>query len=155
MTALALCLLSACASPPRLVAPELEAAGLQLQQAGLLQQQFLLTLRIYNPNAVSLPVDYIQYRFELGGKLLAEGETVLSFSVPSKESREFDVRMRTDLLSGLRSLVRWMDQGHEAVEYRLAGRVGVDLPFVPPFPFSQQGSIPLRLDSSPAGNPGT
>ena len=139
-------LLSACASQPKLVAPELEAAGIRLQSIGLLQQQFLLTLRVYNPNLVPLPIEGIEYQFELGGRRMAEGETPLSFSIPAQESREFDVRLRTDLLSSFRDLQAWLSGSSGDLEYRLSGTVNVDMPFVRPFRFSEEGSIPLGLE---------
>lgn len=139
-------LLSACASRPQLVAPELEAAGVRLQSVGLLQQQFLLTLRVYNPNMVPLPIEGIEYQFELGGRRMAEGETPVSFSIPAQESQEFDVRLRTNLLSSLRDLQAWLSGSPGDLNYKLSGSVKVDLPFVRPFPFSQEGSIPLSLE---------
>jgi len=139
-------LLSACASGPELVAPELEAAGIRLQSIGLLQQQFLLTLRVYNPNMVPLPIEGLDYQFELGGRRMAEGETAVSFSIPAHESHEFDVRMRTDLLSSWRHLQGLLSGSNEDLEYKLSGSVNVDMPFVRPFHFSQAGLIPLRLE---------
>ncbi|MCJ7815070.1 MAG: LEA type 2 family protein, partial [Xanthomonadales bacterium] len=139
-------LLSACASGPQLVAPELEAAGIRLQGIGLLQQQFLLTLRVYNPNTVPLPIEGIKYQVELGGRRMAEGESAVAFSIPAHESREFDLRLRTDLLSSWRDLQAWLSGSSEDLEYKLSGSVDVDIPFVRPFYFSQAGLIPLRLE---------
>jgi LEA14-like dessication related protein len=139
-------LLSACASGPRLVAPELEAARLQLQSVGLLQQQFLLTLRVYNPNTMPLPIEAIDYQVELAGQKMAEGETAVSFSIPAHESRDFDLRLRTDLMSSLRSVSKWLAGSPEELEYRLSGSVRVDIPFVRPFDFAQVGTIPLTLE---------
>jgi LEA14-like dessication related protein len=146
MVLLLMSLLSACASAPRLVAPELEAAGLRLQSVGVLQQQFLLTLRVYNPNSVPLPIEAIDYLFELNGRKMAEGETTVSFSIPSHESRDFDLRLRTDLLSNLRAMSEWLSGKPQDLAYRLSGSVSVDVPFVRPFDFVQEGSIPLSLE---------
>jgi len=146
-------LLPACATP-KLVAPELQAAGLALQSVGLFQQEFLVTLRVYNPNTVPLPIENIRYQLDLGGTRFAEGETAVAFTIPSHESRDFDVRLRTDLLSNLQTLNDWLSGSTRALEYRLAGEVSVDLPFVRPMPFSQSGSIPLRLQRQPVDRTG-
>ncbi len=140
-------LLSACASRPQLVAPELEAAGVRLQSVGLLQQQFLLTLRVYNPNMVPLPIEGIEYQFELGGRRMAEGETPVSFSIPAQESQEFDVRLRTNLLSSLRDLQAWLSGSPGDLELQ-AVRVPLrwTCPLSGPFAFSEEGSIPLSLE---------
>jgi LEA14-like dessication related protein len=143
------CLLLAACATPKLIAPELQAAGLTLQNVGILQQEFLVTLRVYNPNAVPLPIENIRYQLDLGGTRFAEGESAVAFTIPSRESREFDVRLRTDLLSNLQTLSDWLSGSTGALEYRLVGEVSVDLPFVRPLPFSQAGSIPLRLQAQP------
>lgn len=142
---LVLCLLAAACAAPRLVAPEIQAAALGLKSLGVLQQQFVLTLRVYNPNTVSLPVESIHYRFELAGTRFAEGETVVGFSIPPGQSRDVQLNVRTDLLSDLQSLNEWLAGGSRALEYRLDGELRVDMPFVRPMPFAQQGSIPLGL----------
>ncbi len=139
-------LVTGCVGRPTLVAPELEAAGVRLQSVGLLQQQFLVTLRVYNPNTVPLPIKHIEYRFALGGNQMAQGESAVSFSIPSHESKEFDLRMRTDLLSSIRSLQKWLSGSPGDIEYELSGKVKVDIPFVTPFPFEQRGRIPLSLE---------
>lgn len=142
---LLLVLVTACVGQPTLVAPELEAAGVRLESVGLLQQQFLVTLRVYNPNTVPLPIKHIDYKFDLGGSRLAQGESAVAFSIPSHESKEFDLRMRTDLLSSARSLQKWLAGSPEDIDYELSGSVKVDSPFVKPFPFEQKGKIPLTL----------
>lgn len=142
---LLLVLVTACVGQPTLVAPELEAAGVRLESVGLLQQQFLVTLRVYNPNTVPLPIKHIDYKFDLGGSRLAQGESAVAFSIPSHESKEFDLRMRTDLLSSARSLQKWLAGSPEDIDYELSGSVKVDIPFVKPFPFEQKGKIPLTL----------
>lgn len=139
-------LVTGCVGQPSLVAPELEAAGVRLQSVGLLQQQFLVTLRVYNPNTVALPIKHIEYKFDLGGNQLAQGESAVAFSIPSHESREFDLRMRTDLLSSIGSLQKWLAGSPGDIEYGLSGTVKVDIPFVRPFPFEQKGRIPLSLE---------
>jgi len=140
---LALCLLTVACAAPRLLAPEIQAAALGLKSLGMFQQQFLLTLRVYNPNTVSLPVESIHYQFELAGTRLAEGETVVGFSIPAGESRDVQVNVRTDLLGDLQSLNQWLAGAPQALEYRLVGELRVDMPFVRPMPFAQQGSVPL------------
>ena len=138
-------LVTGCVGQTSLVAPELEAAGVRLESVGLLQQQFLVTLRVYNPNTVPLPIKHIDYKFDLGGSRLAQGESAVAFSIPSHESKEFDLRMRTDLLSSARSLQKWLSGSPEDIDYELSGSVKVDIPFVQPFPFEQKGKIPLTL----------
>jgi LEA14-like dessication related protein len=138
-------LVTGCVGQTSLVAPELEAAGVRLESVGLLQQQFLVTLRVYNPNTVPLPIKHIDYKFDLGGSRLAQGESAVAFSIPSHESKEFDLRMRTDLLSSARSLQKWLSGSPEDIDYELSGSVKVDIPFVKPFPFEQKGKIPLTL----------
>ena len=139
-------LVTGCVGQPTLVAPELEAAGVRLESVGLLQQQFLVTLRVYNPNTVPLPIKHIDYKFDLGGSRLAQGESAVAFSIPSHESKDFDLRMRTDLLSSARSLQKWLSGSPEDIDYEISGSVKVDIPFLKPFPFEQKGKIPLTLE---------
>jgi len=139
-------LVTGCVGQPSLVAPELEAAGVRLQSVGLLQQQFLVTLRVYNPNTIPLPIKHIEYRLDLGGNKMAQGESAVAFSIPSHESKEFDLRMRTDLLSSFRSLQTWLSGSPGDIEYEISGKVKVDFPFVRAFPFEQKGRIPLSLE---------
>ena len=45
-----------------------------------------------------------------------------------------------------RDLQAWLSGSSGDLEYRLSGTVNVDMPFVRPFRFSEEGSIPLGLE---------
>lgn len=124
--------------------PTVKLVGLQLIEAGLLEQRYGLTLRVNNPNAISLPIKGISYSVKLAGVDFATGQTPRAFRVGSYGDSLVDIEVSTNLLDTVRRLKDWFSDSPDAMDYELTGKVQVDLPFVGAVPFSESGRINLN-----------
>ncbi len=123
--------------------PTVKLIGLQLIEAGLLEQRYKLTRRINNPNAISLPIKGISYSVRLAGVDFASGQTPKAFRIASYDDSEVDIDVSTNLLDTVRRLRDWFNGSPTSMDYELNGKVQVNLPFVGAVPFSETGSISL------------
>lgn len=138
--------LTACASlPENLIAkPEVELRDVQILGLGFRNQTFLLSFDISNPNPFPLPVNHVSYGVELDGQRFASGETTSSFTVPAGSGSEFSISVDLNLLQtapDLLFIVR--DAARRDVPYALSGEFGIDLPYVRPVRFENDGVIRL------------
>ncbi|MEL7451461.1 MAG: LEA type 2 family protein [Pseudomonadota bacterium] len=121
--------------------PTVQLVGLQLVEAGLLEQKYRLTLSVDNPNSISLPIKGLNYSVSLAGIDFATGEAPRSFSIAGNSASEVEVDVSTNLVDSLRRLADWFSGAPKALDYELTGEVQVDIPFVGAVPFSESGSI--------------
>ena len=138
-------LLGACAlvGPP-LERPQLSLVGVQLKDAQLAEQRFIVTLRVQNPNGRALPVRAIDCTIELAGERFGQGTTAATFTVPGHGEASFDMIVTTNLAASLPRLLPRLRDAREPIPYRLAGTVSTDLAFLRSIPFDQGGELRLR-----------
>lgn len=145
-----ICLLSlaGCASfGPRLEAPTLQIADLEIVKGDLFEQRLRARVRVQNPNAQELRVRGITYSIELGGEELGRGLSGSSFVVPAQGEAEFDMTITANLAGTLLRLVeraRKADGSPSELSYRLRGEVRLERGIVRTVPFERTGSLPLR-----------
>ena len=139
--------LAGCASiPENLVKqPEVRLRDVELQGFGFNAQTFLLTFDISNPNAFSLPVNYVSYGLKLDGQPFASGETPGNVSVPASGSTQFAISVELDLLETAPRLLSIVREGvRREIPWELDGELGLDIPLAPPVTYSNSGLIQLR-----------
>lgn len=124
--------------------PRVSLSGVKLVSAGLLEQRYLLSLRVQNPNSVAIPVSGLDYRVDLGGSEFARGVSASSFSLPANGEDLVEIEVSTNLLESARHVYNLLKNGEDSVDYSLSGNVKVDLPFVKSLPFSRTGEVDLR-----------
>jgi len=141
-------LLSACAAMgPRLTAPELSLAGVELVRGDLFEQRLKVRLRVNNPNDLAIGVKSVTYVIELGGEELGHGISSSSFQVPARGEAEFDMLVTANLASALLRLVdgaRASGRVPNEVDYRVRGQVRLERGVVKAVPFDQRGTLRLR-----------
>jgi LEA14-like dessication related protein len=103
--------------------PEVHLVKVQVVKARLLQQHFMLSFRIDNPNDSRLRVRGLVYRVTLGGILLADGEADNWFTVAPHGREFFDVPVRTNLWEHLRDVIKLLKHPDQPVPYLLEGRL--------------------------------
>ncbi|GAA5786275.1 lipoprotein [Chitiniphilus shinanonensis] len=133
-------LLSACASlPTDLQKPRVSLAGISLKEAGLFEQRFTLTLRVENPNNVSLPIKGLDTTLAINDKPLASGVAPQSVTIPAMG----EARLAIDVTSNLAALVRQLRaaKGEGGPRYRLTGKLFVPLR-ADGIPFELEGEVP-------------
>jgi LEA14-like dessication related protein len=140
--AVTLPLLSGCAALPQLEAPRLSVISLKMQSADIFSQRLQLRMRVQNPNSRALPVQGIDYRVEVDGAELGQGQTSQPFTVPAMGEAEFDVQFTANLAGTLAKLLT-RKGSRDSVEYRLVGKVALSSGFLRRIPFDERGSVKL------------
>ncbi len=123
--------------------PAVALESLQITQASLQEQRYLVRLRVSNPNPVALPVNTFTYALQLEGAAFAQGESRQSFTVPAEGEAFVELLVSTNLLQTLQQLGDWLRQGPQALNYGLRGELVLDNALLPRVPFERQGEIML------------
>lgn len=135
-------LLSACASLPAVLdPPTVTLSSIDLKQLGLFEQQFLVKLRLKNPNGVKLPITGMDYQITLNDQKFAQGVSNQAVSVPANGDALADVTVTSNLQSVLNQLGPMASSGG-AVKYRISGHVSV-VNRALKLPFDYSGNIGL------------
>ena len=141
-------LLSACgALGPRLEAPKLAVAKVELVKGDLFEQRLRARMRVQNPNDRELRVRGVTYTIELGGEELGRGLSGSSFVVPARGEAEFDMLVTANLAGTLLKLLERARQSVGApneLTYQLRGEVKLDSGLIRTVPFNEKGQLSLR-----------
>jgi LEA14-like dessication related protein len=129
---------------PKLQTPQLSVIQVAMTSADVFNQQFLVRLRVENPNDRELPVKKIDYELFLEGDSFAEGTSAKPFTVPALGETDFDMIVRTNFVSGLGRLVSRLN-GRTQVNYVFEGKVHADVGMVKKIPFQQSGTVNLAI----------
>jgi len=131
---LVLLALAACAGLPRGMEPlSVTLADVRPSQMGLLEQEFLMKIRVQNPNSVDVPLQGVAFAVELNGKDFAKGVSRQDGVVPAFGDVVLDVKAISTLGSLLEQMGAMRDGPPARIDYRLQGRLtpvsGAALPF--------------------------
>jgi len=135
--------LASCASlGPKLVAPELSLLGIQIMSADMFSQQFMVRVKVENPNDLEVTVSGLEYEIFLMGDSFAEGVSESSFVLPAKGEAEFDMIVKTNFVSSLGRLVSRTGGGKlENVPYQVTGKLMLEKGIMRTIPFSHAGTV--------------
>jgi LEA14-like dessication related protein len=129
---------------PKYERPTLTLTGIQMLGGNMLQQNFLVKLRIQNPNDRVLPVRAVHAELHVGGQEVASGVTNRAFVVPAFGSSEFDMTITANVAMTLLKLANKINKHADSLDYDLTGAASIDLPFLRDLPFHQNGSFSLK-----------
>ena len=124
--------------------PQLSLSKVQMLSSTLLEQRYRLTLRVNNPNAVTLPISGMSYAVKFAGVDFASGVTPNAFRIPARGEHLVDIDVSTNLLRSAQQLMTILRNDPDSLDYELTGSVDVDLPLVGAIPFSKTGVVSLR-----------
>lgn len=128
--------------------PEVALAGLELLEAGLLEQRFLLKLRLTNPGETEIAIHGLRFELELNGEPFARGVSDKAITVPRLGEAQMEVAASSDLSALLRQVRTMAKSGRKALDYRLHGNLSV--PIYGSIPFDRRGEV--RLPSLSKGD---
>jgi LEA14-like dessication related protein len=140
-----LSLLVACT--PHFEKPTVSVVGVQLQGGNLWQQNFLVTLKVHNPNGRVLPVSRLSAELRTDGEEIASGESNGAFKVPAFGDADFGVAVKANMALLLLQLSKRHDARSDQIDYDVSGVVSLDLPFLRSLAFHQNGAFAWRPDS--------
>jgi LEA14-like dessication related protein len=124
-----------------LESPDVYLLDVSVTKATLLEQRFMLRLRIDNPNPVALPVRGLDYELYLNEIKLVEGKEQTWFSIPAKGQHEFEIPVRTNLWMNVRPLAKLLQQSNMKIHYRLNGDILTGLLFGQRVHMARNGEI--------------
>ncbi|PSS57137.1 LEA type 2 family protein [Pseudomonas sp. BBP2017] len=121
--------------------PEVHLVKVEAVNVRLLEQEFLLHIRVDNPNDGRLFIRYLAYSVRLNDLLLAEGEESLWRSVGGHARRTFKIPVRTNLWQQLKPLAKMLRNTDQPLRYRLDGELNSGLIFARDLHLSRSGEI--------------
>lgn len=124
--------------------PTVALAGIDIASVGLLEQRFVLKLRVNNPNDFDIPVEGLDFAMELNGQPFAQGVSNTATTVPRRGEAVLEVKTSSNLAHFLRQWREVESKGEGkggALDYRLKGKVRVA--GYGEWPFEQRGEVPL------------
>jgi LEA14-like dessication related protein len=132
---------------PHFEKPTVSVVGVQLQGGNLWQQNFLVTLKVHNPNNRVLPVSRLSADLRTDGAEVATGESSGAFQVPAFGDADFAVSVKANMALLLLQLAKRRDDHSDAIDYDVSGVVSLDLPFLRTLPFHQTGAFSWHGDT--------
>ncbi|MDH0304002.1 MULTISPECIES: LEA type 2 family protein [unclassified Pseudomonas] len=121
-------------------APQVHLLKVEKVKMRLHQQEFILHLRVDNPNDSRLFIRNLTYSVKLGDLLLAKDDISLWRSVGSHARRTFKVTARTNLWQHLKPLAKLLKAG-QPLQYQLQGELATGLIVHRDLHLSRSGAI--------------
>ncbi len=136
--------LGGCALTKRnLEPPTATLKGVTPEAVGRDGQVFRCRLLLENPNTEDLKVVGGRVTLELAGIKAASATPMENFVLPGLASKEVDMRVTMDLLSGLSGALRLLTSGTTELDYTLKGYVDLDVKALGRLPFKSTGKVTL------------
>lgn len=106
---------------PEMAHVDVSISELKFGSSTVLEQTWLLTLRIQNPNNYDIPADGMKYRIDVNGKFFARGVNNQSVMVPRLGEAMIQVQAISDLPSLIQQMgdVRRLSQA--GIDYYMSG----------------------------------
>lgn len=102
--------------------PEVAVVNIRPLDGTLLEQRFVLTLRVTNPNTSEIAIEGLNFRVDLNGQQFATGVSNRPVVIPRLGDGLVDVTATTGLASLMRQF-RELAKGRDRVDYRVRGRL--------------------------------
>ncbi|WP_434629982.1 LEA type 2 family protein [Chromobacterium sp. CV08] len=132
-SSLLLLALSACGSLG-LQKPQVNLSNIEPGSSTLFEQNFTVTLRVANPNAIPLNASGIDFDLMLGGEKLGGGSSNQAIAIPSHGEGQVTLQVHTSLAAWIRQLANWQQLPGGKLNYAIRGQLHglnglADLPF--------------------------
>ena len=130
--------------------PRVSLVSIQPLEMQMLEQRFMLQLRIMNPNDVEIPVEGLSYALEINQREFAYGVSQQAVNIPPYGEALLQVEVVSNLLNVVRQLQQAGDStGDGGLEYRLHGKIGL-AGLRGRLPFEYSGKLRFREPDSDA-----
>jgi LEA14-like dessication related protein len=135
-----LLLLAACSSiPSPFEKPQVSLAGISVGKISLLEQQFVLNLRVTNPNDYEIPINGLNVNLDLNQHAFAQGVTNEKITLPRLGEKMVKLNVTTNL-SNVWQQLKPLQNGEVKLAYRIYGKVYA--PLMPAgIPFERKGEL--------------
>jgi LEA14-like dessication related protein len=141
--ALLLLLLTACAGVDTYRDPiRVTVSGIQVLESTLLEQLYLVTLRIQNHNEEPISIRGGSFDLEINGKDFGSGVTDQAVTVPGYSDAKVEVRMVSTVFGMLRLIQSMRERTDQSMQYEISGRLTAE-GVLGGLPFREAGEISL------------
>jgi len=145
---LLLLLLTACAGVDSYRDPiRVTVSGIQVLESTLLEQLYLVTLRIQNHNEDPIAIRGGSFDLEINGKDFGSGVTDQAVTVPGYSDAKVEVRMVSTVFGMLRLIQSMRERTDQTMQYEISGRLSAE-GILGGLPFREAGEISLPDRSS-------
>ena len=121
--------------------PRVELQKVEVLKAKLAEQEFLLHLRLDNPNDSDLPIRGLAFSLYLNDIKLADGESDIWLTVPANGSKRFKLPVRTNLWRHLKPIAKLLEHHDQPIRYRFNGVADTGILFGPSVHLERNGEI--------------
>ena len=138
--------LGACATGEPVVPPQVNLVNVYPGKSlGLFEQQFVVQLRISNPNNFDIPLDGLSFDMTVNGEHFATGLSNTAVTIPRLGSAVVPVDATASSFSLLRQILNVAES--RAVDYRIVGTALLESISQRPVPFERTGTLNLIPDA--------
>nr|WP_314901586.1 LEA type 2 family protein [uncultured Deefgea sp.] len=133
-----LALLSACTGiPSHFEKPQVNLAGLQIAELGLIEQKFIVSLRVTNPNDINVPINGLNLKLDVNGQPFATGVSNEKVTL----AKLGDTMIKVNVTTNLSNIWKQVKSLNKPLSYSLSGKLL--LPLVPGgLSFDRKGELP-------------
>lgn len=140
-------LLTACGNNPiintmKTLSPKVTLTDFRVLDMGLFEQNYVLQLRIKNPNSFSLPIASLNYKLDINDQEFASGTSNEAITIPAAGEKLLNLKFTSNLMRIVENWTDWATIFEHNFKYRLSGDMNL-VTGVPPLPFEYKGEIPL------------
>jgi LEA14-like dessication related protein len=122
-------------------------SGIQVLESTLLEQLYLVTLRIQNHNEEPISIRGGSFDLEINGKDFGSGVTDQAVTVPGYSDAKVEVRMVSTVFGMLRLIQSMREPTDRSMQYEISGRLSAE-GVLGGLPFRERGEISLSDRSS-------
>jgi LEA14-like dessication related protein len=122
-------------------------SSLQLMESTLMEQRYLVKLRLQNRSQRTLTVNGMSFDVELNGKDFASGVSNQEVSVAAFDEATVEVKVSSSLFGIIRQIQSMQNLESRAFQYEISGRVHTGNVFTS-LPFKEAGVIDLGVPSA-------
>jgi len=146
-----LLLLAACAGVESYRDPiRVTVSGIEVLESTLLEQLYLVTLRIQNHSEKPIAIRGGSFDLEVNGKDFGSGVTDQAVTVPAFSDATIDVRMVSTVFGVLRLIQSMRERTDRTLQYEISGRLSSE-GALGGLPFREAGEVSLPDKSTANG----
>lgn len=121
--------------------PDVHLTGVEIRSARLLEQEFVLSFRIENPNPFTLEINHFSYALALNDIPLARGTHNTPVVLPARGQKNLSIVVKTNLWRHLASVLNLIKHPGESINYHIEGVLEINDWIDQSIPISKSGSI--------------
>lgn len=127
--------------------PRVTLSDIEVVETTLLEQVYLVTVRIQNPNEHPIELRGGSFELELNGNDFGSGVTDNQVSVPAYGDAKVQVQMVSTLFGMLRLIQSFQEKEIKSLKYDISGRLAIEGSFTG-LSFKEEGDLklPKRLE---------